>query len=1288
MRFSRAILLCAVLLPWLSLEAAAQRYTYRQYGSEDGLANQAINSLLQDKTGFLWVGTDDGLFRYDGSRFQQFDDSDGLPGTEILALAESPSGTLWVATMDGVAWRQPDGRFKTLPGLHSVVEGLGIDAYGRIYLRLPSALLRGEPDGNGSFRFTSIASGTIDGFYAGEQGVWFSKRGQLWQAGGDGIVEFGSRHGLPELEWRAIVQDTGGNLWVRSDRRLFELPWNGTRFIDRSASIPLATQEPRLYADSHGRLFVPSDLGATLIDGNHRMQINSRSGLPADAVDAVLLGRGESLWLGTSSGLVRRLGHGEWLSWKKEDGLSHSTIWSILGDPQSRMWIGSANGLDILDPQGKVVRSWKRQDGLSGDRVLSLVETPSGDHFAGTDPAWITRFSRDGRLLESYRESSGLPQAKVYKLALDGSQYLWAGTKNGAYRSRQPVSSKQSLTFERVLIPGSSDDLRVHDILPERGGVVWLATTSGLARFDNGRCKLFTTADGLKDDNIAVVSEVQGAIWIGYRGSKGISIIVPRGEKIEISHLTRADGLASDRIYSIAADLGGRAWVASDNGLDLIRDRRLLHHYGKEDGLIYQDTDGLALFVDKTNSVWVGTANGLSRYSPSIYPVLEAPPPVVITSIRGVSRLIRPSERPLLPYRHSALAVQFSALDFSHEGRMRFRYRLLGLDDNWIETSERSLQFAGLPAGNYLFEVTARNENGEWNPRPAQFRFTIQPPWWQSAWFLICAPLILFVLLRLFWSYRLHSLVRQKALLEKMVADRTAALAESEERYRSVYHNTLIGLYRTTPAGKVLMANPALAKMLGAETTDEVLSWDIARGNFSPGYSRDQFIKELEEKGAIIGLESSWKRLDGSTLCVRENARAVRDASGKTLYYEGAVEDISSRKRAEAEAAELQEQLTQSQKLEAIGRLAGGIAHDFNNLLMVIMAQTELLSLSLEGAAADRAAKVMKSAHRAAELTRQLLAFSRKQPIQPRVATINDLLTDMSEMVRRLVSEDIEIRIALEKEPWQVKIDRSQFEQVIMNLVVNARDAMPNGGRLALETANVIIREEEAGTRPELPAGDYAVLSVSDTGTGMSEEVQARVFEPFFTTKAQGKGTGLGLSMVYGIAKQNAGFVSLYSELGQGSCFKIYLPRVQTPDDKPEPLPPRPQKQPEKKGATILLVEDEINLRSVVAEYLKAGGHSVIEAGTLDDACELAAANRSAIDLLLTDVILKGGNARQLVDRLIAQGGNFPVIYMSGYTPGAIVDHGILQTGTLFLQKPFGRTKLFEKVNEALEIQN
>jgi PAS domain S-box-containing protein len=488
---------------------------------------------------------------------------------------------------------------------------------------------------------------------------------------------------------------------------------------------------------------------------------------------------------------------------------------------------------------------------------------------------------------------------------------------------------------------------------------------------------------------------------------------------------------------------------------------------------------------------------------------------------------------------------------------------------------------------------------------------------------------------------------------------------------------------------RFILANAATARWNGKNSYEELIGktdYDCLSKEAADFYYESEQRLMREGKPLLNQERSTIDRETGEKRYALSNKVPLYDNEGRVMGLACIERTITERKQAEAEAARLQEQLQQSHKLEAIGQLAGGISHDFNNLLMVIMAQTELLSLELDGVAAERASNVMKSAKRAAKLTGQLLAFSRKQPIQPRVFTINRLVSGISDMLERLVGEDIDVLVSLCDEPWTVQIDRVQFEQVIMNLVLNARDAMPEGGRLTIETGNIEVRGEYVATHPLIPAGNYALLAVSDNGTGMDDETRSHIFEPFFTTKEPGKGTGLGLSMVYGIVKQGGGFIWAYSEPGKGTCFKIYLPKVESiMATLPKTLAPTVPRS--HKSATILLVEDEDALRKIIGEFLLSAGHQVIEVASVDDAYQAAMERRLEIELMLTDVVLRGGNGRKLANRLLEQGCKFPVIYMSGYTSDAIVHHGVLDFGTLFLQKPFSRTTLLAKVEQALSMR-
>ncbi len=395
--------------------------------------------------------------------------------------------------------------------------------------------------------------------------------------------------------------------------------------------------------------------------------------------------------------------------------------------------------------------------------------------------------------------------------------------------------------------------------------------------------------------------------------------------------------------------------------------------------------------------------------------------------------------------------------------------------------------------------------------------------------------------------------------------------------------------------------------------------------------------------------------------------------------------EIAERKETEEALRASEQQLRQSQKLEAVGQLAGGIAHDFNNLLTVINGNSHLLLRGLsEETHRDRVEEIKRAGERAAQLTRQLLAFSRKQVLQPTLLDLNSVVPDMDKLLRRLIGADIDLRTVLDAELRRVKADPGQIEQVLMNLAINARDAMPRGGKLTIQTANVRLDEHYARGHVAVEPGPYVMLAVSDTGHGMDAETQAHIFEPFFTTKEKGKGTGLGLSTVYGIVKQSGGNVWVYSEVGRGTTFKIYLPSVEEIAEQRAPESASPTLT-SKGMETVLLVEDEETVRNLARDILGINGYRVLTAGSGGAAMRLCEQHAGPIHLLLTDVVMPQMSGRELAERAAAIRPAMKVLYMSGYTDDSIVHHGVLDEGVAFLEKPFTPDALARKVRETLD---
>jgi two-component system cell cycle sensor histidine kinase/response regulator CckA len=504
------------------------------------------------------------------------------------------------------------------------------------------------------------------------------------------------------------------------------------------------------------------------------------------------------------------------------------------------------------------------------------------------------------------------------------------------------------------------------------------------------------------------------------------------------------------------------------------------------------------------------------------------------------------------------------------------------------------------------------------------------------------------------------------------------ALRRSEARYRSLVQSAVYGIYRSSLEGRFFDVNPALIMMLGYESVEEVLALDPKSDVFVDPSEQARVMGEFQRGTRLDNVEVRWKCKDGSAITVRLSGRVVNSPGETAEVVEIIAEDITERRV-------LENQFRQAQKMEAVGRLAGGVAHDFNNLLMVISGYSEVLleNTRKNNPLYPKIEAIHQATDRATTLTRQLLAFSRKQLLELKVVDLNVIVEDMERLLRPLIGENIELQTQLGPDLGRTRADAGQIEQVIMNLVVNSKDAMPNGGKITIQTANARLDHEDVRREYSyIQPGLYVVLSVTDTGEGMDKETQLRIFEPFFTTKEKGKGTGLGLSTVYGIIKQSGGYVLVESEPRHGTTFRIYLPRVEGALEPAGPVGVSPSHSGG--SETVLLVEDEESVRQLVRETLESKGYKVLEADNGDAALQIASGHSGKIDMLITDVVMPGMSGRELSARLCAACPQTKVLYLSGYTEDAIVHEGVIDPDTAFLQKPFTLQALSRKVREVL----
>ncbi len=523
-------------------------------------------------------------------------------------------------------------------------------------------------------------------------------------------------------------------------------------------------------------------------------------------------------------------------------------------------------------------------------------------------------------------------------------------------------------------------------------------------------------------------------------------------------------------------------------------------------------------------------------------------------------------------------------------------------------------------------------------------------------------------------------LVVQRALREKEEQRRRRQAEEQLRKLSCAVEQSPALVVITDTQGHIEYVNPKFSQITGY-TFEEVVGKKphLLKSGETPPKEYKRLWETITSGGEWHG-EFHNRKKNGELYWELASISPIRNAAGDITHFLAIKEDITERKQ-------LAEQLLQAQKMEAVGQLAGGVAHDFNNLLTVIRGYAELLlarQLDDDDPLRQELEHIQKAGERASVLTRQLLAFSRKQAAQPEVLNLNDVVTNVEKMLERLLGEDIHIVAVLDPALGQVRVDPGQMEQIIVNLAVNARDAMPRGGRLTIKTANVELDQAYARQYPGLKAGPYITLTVSDTGVGIAEDVQAYIFEPFFTTKTPGKGTGLGLSIVYEIIRQGEGHISVSSEPGQGAAFKIYLPRLEAvartdePDRSPAALSPASE--------TILLVEDDAGVRLVASRFLQSSGYSIIEAANGDEAIRLCQQHHSPIHLLLTDVIMPNMSGRQLAEQMVTTCPDMRVLYMSGHLDDTLKQYGVEEANMALIKKPFTLDALALKVHEVLNI--
>ncbi len=1335
---------------------------------KQGLSQSSVYCIYQDKTGFLWIGTMDGLNRYDGYSFKIYrndpTDSNSIGFNSINSIYEDQAGNLLIGTNGGgLAIYDPKtdnftNYFHDPNDSNSIsddyVQTVFESSMGAIWIGTTDKLNKFDLSTGQFTHYSRVKRDSADLWTYYLLQIAEREDGLLWISTYDGLDLFNPETGQfthyslftsdsdnnLRDEINTILPEDDGIIWIGTNEGLIKHDSAAGRniiFINdpanpSSLSNNMVTSICRVSSDG---LWIGTQDGLNYFNKktNTFLRFNAELNNPAtindNSITTVIHDNTGVIWVGTNSGGInkydpvkRKFSH-YFVEPGNEKSLNSNYIYAIFEDQAGYLWLGTdVGGLNKFDRNNNIFTHYltnpEDPNSLMENNVGAIFEDREGILWIGMSKGF-DRFKQSSNEFEHYRydesDSATFGFYDIYSICQDSSGNIWLGSLGGGLNK---FDRKRDTYNHYIFDPKDSTSLSndyIQALYTDRNGILWIGTSGGgLNRFDS-QTEQFISYE-LPLDNFPIFSITQdasGLLWLGTDG-RGISKFNPETEKF--TYYTDKDGLPNNVVYGILEDNDGYLWLSTNDGLSKFDPRtESFQNYDYQDGLQSNEFNQGAYFLCDLGEMFFGGINGFNSFYPG--QIIDNPniPNITITDFQIFNKPIKPGpDSPLkhtisdgttieLSYRQNAIVFHYSALNFSIPEKNQYKYILGGFDQEWIDAgTKRVASYMNLDPGEYTFRVTGSNNDGIWNETGTSVKIQITPPFWQTTIFRIFG--ILFVVGGLYYviNRRITSIQRQRQSLELLVEKRTSELVKTNIvlNQKIIDHKQAeIALKNST----ALLEESQRVARLGSYSFDVQTGLWTSTGILDEIFGIDKnYPHDLDGWIKIIHPEHRDKMLDyfQNEILIKHNVfnreypiiniannqeRWVHglgelefDADGKLVKMIGTIQDITERHQ-------LEEQLRHSQKLESITKLTGGIAHDFNNILGSIFGAVDLLLLQLPPDHPSRryAKIIIDKGAKAADLVQQMLAYSRQQRLNPVPMNVNTIITDLSMLLKRALEERIELKLNLADDLNLINGDKTAIDQVVMNLCLNAIDAMEDGGILTIRTINRIIESSAQNEHPQVKPGEYIIMEVRDTGHGIKAEIIDLIFEPFYTTREVGEGTGLGLSMVFGLVKQHNGYIFCTSEINIGTTFKIFLPILKL--NEIEEYSSQTASKIYAGSGTILVVEDEEDLSEILKEMLVELGYNVLIAHNGQEALQIFADRSQIIDLVISDVIMPKMGGKELYEEMKQTDPLIKFLFTSGYASKGFYKKFEMKPEMTILKKPFRLDEVSSRVKELLE---